>query len=129
MAMIAERFDPVIAGLFPVPGRDNCPPSCECVICQESFNTIEAQDSATLLYKYLNKISNADARDVGARDVGDWYVREAQVDRGCIQRRLSSHGDTVLKKWKKMSQEKRRTLLWSAGPNLYKHQWLVPTHA
>jgi hypothetical protein len=98
-----------------------CPPPCECIDCQHSFYAAEEQHRPK--FSYSNKISNSDARRV---IMG--HVQNTQEDREYVLQRLSSHGDTIVNRWKKKSREKRQALLNDACPDLQEVRWFFPRY-
>ncbi|ESZ96733.1 hypothetical protein SBOR_2877 [Sclerotinia borealis F-4128] len=98
-----------------------CIPACTCVDCEHGFYTAEEQMHPG--YWYRGILSSDETKQIAAS-----HVNSIQQGRKYLVERLASHGDIIISRWKKKSQDKRQSLLLEAVPNLCEKRWIIPRH-
>lgn len=93
-------------------------PPCECIDCQHGFYA--SLEQYRLAFSYRGRILDSDAKRIAAA-----HIRDAQQERQYLLRRLTSHADIIMNRWKKKSRDTREALLTETIPELYEHRWLI----
>ena len=101
-------------GYLEIGPNENC--DRDCVECLPQFKTasMPGQDPSLVVEQ---------VDDVKASLKAKTLAELAEKDRRQLQAKISQHGDAIKKKWKKISQEKRRSVILEAQPTLYEKKW------
>ena len=104
-----------VAGLtFVKKGKGEAP--CECVNCNWQFLAMRQQDYDR--YRYMTTVAPAVAETSLAN-----FINQIHTDRAYLAGLCETHGNTILSRWKKKSQNKREALLLLADPSIEKEPW------
>ncbi|TVY82189.1 hypothetical protein LSUE1_G002221 [Lachnellula suecica] len=91
----------------------------ECVDCGSQYRSIQSQGARQLVYGDV--YSEAEAREICAL-----YAKDIREDLEFLRSKISSHGNTIINRWKKKSRDKRSTDLQKAYPQIFPQQWTAP---
>ncbi|KID76335.1 uncharacterized protein G6M90_00g075930 [Metarhizium brunneum] len=84
-------------------------PNCPCEDCQIQFEyEIQTLTPASEFTRTLN--------DDEVRSLLSGFINDAIIARASLKNTLENHGDTIMSRWKKMSQVKRRAVLEQIQP-------------
>lgn len=84
-------------------------PKCPCVECQIEFEyETQTLTPASDFTRTLN--------DDEVRSLLSGFIKDATIARASLKNTLENHGDTIMSRWKKMSQAKRRAVLEQIQP-------------
>ncbi|TVY82305.1 hypothetical protein LSUE1_G002243 [Lachnellula suecica] len=89
---------------------------CECAICALQFRPQMHQ--GLNVYTYASVLSNSEAREKAAS-----LVEQAHANLKYLREQCDANGHTIIKRWKKKSNEKRNVLLLEVDPSMYPYQW------
>lgn len=95
-------------------------PPCDCIICAESFFSMEKQRTRFPQLAYRTRTSD--------HGVAPKYTREAKANQEYIKQRLATHGDVFMNRWIKRSREKRRAIILAADPDIHTERWYQPVY-
>ncbi|KAI1088336.1 hypothetical protein F5B19DRAFT_486016 [Rostrohypoxylon terebratum] len=97
-------------------------PPCDYPVCQGGFYTSPAQQCPPFSYRRI-------LTDVEAKDLVESYMKDINECMGYyLADRLKSHADLFMNRWKKRSQEGRRTVLMEAAPYLADSSFFIVRH-
>lgn len=91
-------------------------PPCECSECVQQFRSGHAQEHKILAYSFA--LSDAEARQKAEN-----FTTSISRNLVYLRQRCQNNGDSIVKRWKKKSRNKREALLRDIDPDLYPHQW------
>jgi hypothetical protein len=89
---------------------------CECSICLQQFRAQFFQKRENFNYEAV--LSDREARQAAAN-----LVQKAHANFQYLREQCEANGNTILKRWKKKSSEKRKALLLEVDPIMYPYQW------
>lgn len=96
-------------------------PPCDCADCEHGYYT--PQEQITHRFRYIGTLS-----DFEARLIAGGLVYCTNQSREYLVQRLATHGDIIIKRWKKNSSEKRQKLLVEAVPDICQERWVIPQY-
>ncbi|KAI4719247.1 hypothetical protein E4T48_04531 [Aureobasidium sp. EXF-10727] len=110
-----QRNPSTVVGLSFVP-KQQCPPPCECICCEQQFLAQTAQRFDRFRYETIVKPATA------ATTLAN-YINNIGNDRAYLADLCDRFGNTILSRWKKKSWDKRAALLLLADPTMEKEPW------
>ncbi|KAF7923039.1 uncharacterized protein EAE98_007744 [Botrytis deweyae] len=90
-------------------------PPCECSECVQQFLSQKVQEHQTTYSFALS--------DVEAQQKAGGFATEISRNLVYLRQQCQTNGDSIIKRWKKKSRNKREALLRDIDPNLYPHRW------
>ncbi|EPE32902.1 hypothetical protein GLAREA_05914 [Glarea lozoyensis ATCC 20868] len=96
-------------------------PPCRCIDCQHSFYAIEEQFRPMFWYK-----ANLTAHPMLVQEIISDHVQQSESDRQYLTKRLESHGDLIMSRWKKKARGKREEILVKAIPEICLYRFINP---
>jgi hypothetical protein len=91
-------------------------PPCESTEREQQFRTFE--DQSEKIMTYSQALSDAEAAEMAAS-----LTLKIFEDRQFLKEQCKILGNTMLRRWKKKTKEKREALLLEVNPQMYPHQW------
>ncbi|KAF7867472.1 uncharacterized protein EAF02_009663 [Botrytis sinoallii] len=91
-------------------------PPCECSEFVQQFLSQEAQKHQMTTYSFV-------LADVEARQKAAEFATDISKNLVYLRQQCQNNGDSIIKRWKKKSRNKREALLRDIDPNLYPHRW------
>lgn len=67
---------------------------------------------------YSDGLSTQEASDITLA-----YAKSIDTDRTYLMDKVNTHGNTIIKRWKKKSRDKRSATLLAAFPNIFPEKW------
>ena len=97
-------------------GRNRLRPPCECLECVQQFRTEEQQIKK--VFTYTTGLSDLEAQKKAAE-----ITQSITANLQYLKEQCNANGNSIMKRWKKKSREKREALLLDVAPDMYPRQW------